>query len=81
MKTKLIASECATGLYPMNTLSGFNYCLDSGVDGIEFDVHLSRDGHVVVQHDYLLNRRITRNAGGAGSIPQALHSASLAWRK
>lgn len=64
MKPKIVASECCAGLYPQNTLRGFEFCLESGVDGIEFDVHLSRDGHVVVQHDYLLNKRITRDSSG-----------------
>lgn len=64
MRPKVVASECCAGLYPQNTLCGFEFCLTSGVDGIEFDVHLSRDGHVVVQHDYLLNRQITRDPSG-----------------
>ena len=64
MKPLVIASECASGLYPKNTLPGFKYCLDSGVDGVEFDAHLSSDGHVVVQHDYLLNKHITRDIKG-----------------
>ncbi len=64
MKPKVVASECCAGRHPQNTLRGFEFCLESGVDGIEFDVHLSRDGHVVVQHDYLLNKRITRDSSG-----------------
>ncbi len=61
---KVIASECCAGLHPQNTQRGFDFCLESAVDGIEFDVHLSRDGQVMVQHDYLLNPRITRDASG-----------------
>lgn len=64
MKPKVVASECCAGLHPQNTLRGFQFCLDSGVEGIEFDVHLSRDGEVVVQHDYRLNKRITRDSSG-----------------
>ena len=64
MIPKVVASECCAGLHPQNTLRGFRYCLEAGVDGIEFDVHVCRDGHVVVQHDYLLNRRITRTPSG-----------------
>lgn len=64
MKTLVVASECAAGLFPKNTLPGFQHCQNIGVDGIEFDVHLSRDGHVVVQHDYLLNKQITRDPAG-----------------
>jgi glycerophosphoryl diester phosphodiesterase len=64
MKTKVVASECCAGLFPQNTLRGFQHCLDSGADAIEFDVHLSLDGQVVVQHDYRLNPAITRDASG-----------------
>ena len=64
MNPRVVASECCAGLHPQNTLRGFEYCLESGVAGIEFDVHLTRDGHVVVQHDYLLNKRITRDPSG-----------------
>jgi glycerophosphoryl diester phosphodiesterase len=64
MNTLVIASECAAGLFPKNTLAGFQHCQNIGVDGIEFDVHLSRDGHVVVQHDYLLNTPVTRDTAG-----------------
>ncbi len=64
MTVKIIASECCSGLFPKNSLSGFRYCIDNHIDGIEFDVHLSADGHVVVQHDYLLNPRITRDPSG-----------------
>ena len=63
-KPAIVASECCAGLFPQNTMSGFKYCLESKVDGIEFDVHLSSDGNVVVQHDYLLNKMITRDSEG-----------------
>ena len=65
MKTLVVASECGAGLFPKNSIPGFKNCLDLGVDGIEFDVHLSADGHVVVQHDYLLNKHITRDSTGS----------------
>ncbi len=64
MKTKVVASECCAGLFPQNTLSGFLFCLDNAIDAIEFDVHLSLDGQVVVHHDYLLNPAITKDASG-----------------
>jgi glycerophosphoryl diester phosphodiesterase len=64
MNPAVVASECNAALFPQNSLSGFRHCLDMKLDGIEFDVHLSRDGEVVVQHDYLLNKRITRDMNG-----------------
>ncbi|MBC8123876.1 MAG: hypothetical protein H7Y22_18815 [Gemmatimonadaceae bacterium] len=39
------------GLVPENTLPAFERALDLRVDAIELDLHLSRDGHVLVTHD------------------------------
>jgi glycerophosphoryl diester phosphodiesterase len=51
---------CALG--PENTLAGFDLGVRAGADGIELDVHLSRDGVVVVHHDERLDR--TTDASG-----------------
>ncbi len=42
--------------YPENTLAAFGAALDSGADILETDVHLSRDGEVVIAHDPDLKR-------------------------
>ena len=34
-----------------NTLGAFRAAIDAGADGIELDVHATRDGHLVVHHD------------------------------
>ena len=39
-----------------NTIDAFCCAMDSGADGVELDVHLSRDGHLVVSHDSTLFR-------------------------
>jgi len=39
---------------PENTLAAFLLAADLGADGIEFDVQLSKDGEVVVIHDFSL---------------------------
>ena len=41
---------------PENTLSAFKAALASGTNGIEFDVHLTKDGHPVVIHDATVDR-------------------------
>ena len=43
-------------LAPENTLAAFDRAVAEGVDGIELDVRLSRDGEVVVCHDARLDR-------------------------
>jgi glycerophosphoryl diester phosphodiesterase len=43
-------------LRPENTILAFDHGLSLGADGLELDVHLSRDGVVVVHHDALLDR-------------------------
>lgn len=54
--TKNIAHRGFSGKYPENTLLAFQKALDAGADGIEFDVHLSKDGELVIIHDELLDR-------------------------
>jgi len=49
-------------LAPENTLAAFDRGLAHGADGLELDVHLSRDGIVVVHHDVILDR--TTDASG-----------------
>lgn len=41
---------------PESTLSAFRLAVESGVDGVEFDLHYTRDCNIVVHHDYYLGR-------------------------
>ena len=47
---------------PENTLAAFRYALSCGVDAIETDFHLSKDGVLMVVHDHTLDR--TTNGHG-----------------
>src|SRR5947207_3309403 len=49
-------------LAPENTMTAFDRGMAAGADGLELDVHLSRDSVVVVHHDRLLDRT-TRATG------------------
>lgn len=44
---------------PENTIPSFRLAIEAGVDGVEMDVHMSRDGEVVVIHDDTLDRTTT----------------------
>jgi len=57
-----IAHRGAKGYEPENTLQAFQKALDLNADGIELDVHLSSDGHIIVIHDETIDR--TTNGKG-----------------
>jgi glycerophosphoryl diester phosphodiesterase len=50
------AHRGGAGLAPENTLAAFRNALALDVDVIELDVHVARDGEVVVLHDFTLSR-------------------------
>ncbi len=50
------AHRGGAGLAPENTLAAFRSALALKVDVLELDVHISRDGEVVVLHDFTLSR-------------------------
>jgi glycerophosphoryl diester phosphodiesterase len=51
-----IAHRGGSVLRPENTIVAFDHAVELGVDGLECDVQLSRDGAVVVMHDPTLER-------------------------
>ncbi|MDW8850155.1 glycerophosphodiester phosphodiesterase family protein [Flavobacterium sp. MMLR14_040] len=57
-----IAHRGAKGYEPENTLKSFQKALELNADGIELDVHLSADGHIIVIHDETIDR--TTNGKG-----------------
>jgi len=59
-----IAHRGGAALYPENTLAAFRDAVARGCDGAELDVQLSRDGEVVVFHDYRLKPEICRGTDG-----------------
>lgn len=59
---KVYAHRGASGNYPENTLIAFEKAIEFGADGIETDVHMTKDGHLVLIHDETVNR--TTNGKG-----------------
>ncbi|WP_065751091.1 glycerophosphodiester phosphodiesterase family protein [Bradyrhizobium paxllaeri] len=55
----------ARDLWPENSLLGFRNLCGLGVEAVEFDIHQSVDGGLVVIHDPLLDRT-THDAGPVG---------------
>jgi glycerophosphoryl diester phosphodiesterase len=62
--TLLAAHRGGSLLWPENSLLAFRNAVALGADFIEFDVHLSKDGEVVVIHDPTLDR----TTSGSGPV-------------
>ena len=53
---KNFAHRGFSGKYPENTILAFQKALEEGVDGIELDVQLTKDGELVIIHDESVDR-------------------------
>lgn len=58
------AHRGASGYAPENTLPAFLLAVRQGADGVETDIHMTKDGHFVLCHD----EEIARTSNGTGKI-------------
>jgi glycerophosphoryl diester phosphodiesterase len=61
---QVIAHRGASSTAAEHTLAAYLQALEDGADGLECDVRLTADGHLVCVHD----RRIDRTSNGTGSV-------------
>ena len=61
---KNFAHRGFSGKYPENTMLAFKKAWEAGADGIELDVQMTKDGHVVVIHD----EKVDRTTGASGNV-------------
>lgn len=59
-----IAHRGFSGVYPENTMLAFKKAVEAGCDGVECDIHLTRDNIAVICHD----PEIDRTTDGTGYI-------------
>jgi len=64
VKEKILAHRGVSRRAPENTLAAFKKALDLGLGGIELDIQMSKDGHVIVLHD----EKVDRTTDGKGFI-------------
>ena len=60
----VIAHQGGDGLWPGDTLYAFEHAVDLGVDVLEMDAHITRDGQIVLMHD----EKVDRTTDGTGLI-------------
>lgn len=66
LKTLIVAHRGGAALMPENTLSAFENAVKLGVDMVETDVHLSKDGEIIIMHD----PNVATTTNGAGQISE-----------
>ena len=49
---------------PENTMSSYISAVDAGADGLEIDIHMTKDGELVLVHDETMDRK----SNGSGSV-------------
>lgn len=54
--TKILGHRGAKAYFAENTLPSFEAAIRQGADGIELDIHYSKDGEIMVFHDFTLKR-------------------------
>jgi len=70
----------ARGLAPENTLAAFRTAIDLGVDTLELDLQVTRDGVLVVSHNARLSPDLTRDPSGRWLAQEGprIHDLTLA---
>ena len=63
-KPKIIAHRGANRYAPQNTIPAFEKAVELGADGTETDVHITKDGHIVICH----NDTVDEMSNGTGAI-------------
>src|SRR5918993_1187008 len=61
-----LAHRGASALAPENTIEAFRLAVEAGAGGLELDVHMTRDGHIVVIHD----ATVDRTTSGTGAVSE-----------
>jgi glycerophosphoryl diester phosphodiesterase len=61
---RVVAHRGASDVNPEHTLAAYRRAIEVGADGLECDVRLTADGHLVCVHD----RRIDRTSNGRGVL-------------
>ncbi|MFD6398758.1 glycerophosphodiester phosphodiesterase [Nocardia sp. NPDC060249] len=62
----VVAHRGASAARPEHTLAAYELALQEGADGVECDVRLTRDGHLVCVHD----RTVDRTADATGLVSE-----------
>src|SRR3954453_15312543 len=74
-RPQVVAHRGSSHDKPEHTLSAYVAALDTGAEGLECDVRLTADGHLVCVHD----RGGWRDPAGGGTAPETATGRSPPW--
>lgn len=74
---RIIGHRGARNLWAENSLDGFRKAAVLGLDAVELDLHLTRDGEIVVIHDPLLDRTTSGRGAVSDHTSEALARLNL----
>jgi glycerophosphoryl diester phosphodiesterase len=75
-----LAHRGASARAPENTLEAFRLAVEGGAGGLELDVHVTRDGAVVVIHDAAVDRTTDGSGAVAGMTLDELRRLDAGYR-
>lgn len=73
---QIIAHRGFKAVYPENTMFAFKGAVETGADAVETDIHLTKDGVVVLSH---VSPRGTRTSGEDVLIRPGCGSQTMFW--
>ena len=63
-KVRVAAHRGNSKYYPENTILGFKEALKLNVDQLEIDLHMTKDGEIIMMHDH----KVDRTTNGTGLV-------------
>jgi glycerophosphoryl diester phosphodiesterase len=74
----VVAHRGGAALMPENTFPAFDHAVDLGVDWLEFDIEMTSDDRLIVQHDGTINPAYCSSDRGSGVAGTPVRSLTLA---
>ena len=63
-RAQIYAHMAGRGLMPEQTMPAYRHALRLGVDYVDMDIAMTKDGVIVITHDLILNQNLTRDPDG-----------------
>lgn len=74
---KIVAHRGASGERPEHTIGAYELAVERGADGLECDIRLTRDGHLVCFHDRTMERVTVEKLGRGQGIVSTMTLAEM----